>query len=135
MPDSTAPAAAALGRVGFSHNDTTAVVMSPKPAEKTTTVPTPEKGKGKGKAVDENAMEEDDEEEEEDDEEDDDGDDDEDMEEDVLEAVDTSVILPPGTRRSTRAKVDYTSPEAIAKAGVAKTDDDENEDSFTMKDD
>jgi len=125
MSDSTAPAAA--------HNDTT-VVTSPKPAEKTATVPTPDKGKGKGKAVDENAMDEDEEEEEDDDEEEEEGEDDEDMEDEV-EAVDTSVILPPGTRRSTRAKIDYSSAEAIAKAGVPKTDEDDQEDSFTMKED
>ncbi|KAG9010386.1 hypothetical protein FRB93_004226 [Tulasnella sp. JGI-2019a] len=121
MSDAAAPTA---------HDDKTAVT-SPKPA----TVPTPDKGKGK--ASEEHAMEEDDDD---DDDEEDDDDEAEDEEDEVMEEdepVDTSVILPPGTRRSTRAKVDYSSAEAIEKAGVAKTDDDEleHEDSFTMKED
>jgi len=75
----------------------------------------------------------DDDEEDEEEEEGDEEDEDEEME-DIAEAVDPSVILPPGTRRSTRAKVDYSSKEAMEKAGIKSVEDDEaeHEDSFTM---
>jgi len=76
-------------------------------------------------------MDEDDDDEEEEDEVEED-DDDEEMEE--AEALDTEVILPPGTRRSTRAKVDYSSKEAMERAGVKpeEEEDGEHEESFSI---
>ena len=45
------------------------------------------------------------------------------------------MILAPGARRSTRVKVDYTSPEALAKAGLkAESKDEDSDDDVTMKD-
>jgi hypothetical protein len=48
------------------------------------------------------------------------------------------VILAPGARRSTRGvKVDYTSPEALQKAGLKPEgpDEEESDDDVHMKDD
>ena len=45
------------------------------------------------------------------------------------------MILAPGARRSTRVKVDYTSPEALAKAGLKPETADEDEDDVIMNDD
>ncbi|KAJ7187934.1 histone H2A.Z-specific chaperone CHZ1 [Mycena filopes] len=94
-----------------------------------------DKGKGKVVSKDDNAMEEDDEDD--DEEEDDDDDEDESSEEDEEESfndIDPSVIQP---RRTRGVKVDYTSAEALAKAGMtaeeASADDDDTD--VKMKDD
>ena len=52
-----------------------------------------------------------------------------------MEEIDPSAILASG-RRPRGVRVDYTSPEALAKAGItsAADDDDDNEKSFTAKD-
>lgn len=51
-----------------------------------------------------------------------------DQEEDELQEIDPSAILPSGARRSTRGvKVDYSSAEALQKAGL-KADEDDAED-------
>ncbi|KAA1471730.1 hypothetical protein DENSPDRAFT_929786 [Dentipellis sp. KUC8613] len=93
--------------------------------------------KGKGKVVAEpvvadESMDEDDE----DDEEEEEEDEDEDMEEEEdLQEIDPSVILAPG-RRTRGVKVDYTSKEALAKAGLNADDaDDDAEESFVARDD
>ncbi|KAJ6500202.1 histone H2A.Z-specific chaperone CHZ1 [Mycena vitilis] len=90
--------------------------------------------KGKGKVTKDEAMEEDDDDEEEED--DDDDDEEESSEEEVeesLEEIDPSVIQP---RRTRGVKVDYTSAEALAKAGLnAKDEDDEDDEDVQMKDD
>ncbi|EIN11421.1 hypothetical protein PUNSTDRAFT_50420 [Punctularia strigosozonata HHB-11173 SS5] len=93
-------------------------------------------GKGKEKVAQEDtSMDDEDDEEEEEYEE---VTDEEEEEEEDLGAIDPSAILP---RRTRGARVDYTSEEALAKAGIAKgDDDDEAEDSFVagdadMKDD
>ena len=44
------------------------------------------------------------------------------LQEDNFEEIDPSVILPPGSRRTRGTKVDYTSAEAIAKAGLKPED-------------
>ncbi|TFY65735.1 hypothetical protein EVG20_g5352 [Dentipellis fragilis] len=92
-----------------------------------------DKGKGKVAAepvVADESMDEDDEDDEEEEEED------EDMEEDEdLQEIDPSVILAPG-RRTRGVKVDYTSKEALAKAGLNADDaDDDAEESFVARDD
>ncbi|PPQ92988.1 hypothetical protein CVT25_000189 [Psilocybe cyanescens] len=86
-------------------------------------------GKGKGKAVEESTEEEDeDEEDEEDDEEMQSGDEeDEDEEEEEFEEIDPSAILPTG-RRTRGVKVDYTSKEALARAGLQGNEDGEDSD-------
>ncbi|KAI0633234.1 hypothetical protein C8Q77DRAFT_1157459 [Trametes polyzona] len=92
--------------------------------------------KGKGKLVQEEVMDEDeddDEEEEEEEEEDDDME-----EEDDLSELDPSAIINTGGRRTRGVRVDYSSAEALAKAGLKPEDaaeDDENEESFIAKDD
>ncbi|KAI0744085.1 hypothetical protein C8Q80DRAFT_1184923 [Daedaleopsis nitida] len=90
------------------------------------------KGKGKQVQVREDVMDEDEEGDE--DEEDEEEDEDEEMaEEEDFEEIDPSVIT---GRRTRGVRVDYTSPEALAKAGLKPDDeDDENEDSFVAKDD
>jgi len=96
---------------------------------------TSNKGKGKGKDKVEEVEEDEDDEEEED--EDDDMDDDEDEdEEDGFDEIDPGAILPTG-RRTRGVKVDYTSSEALRKAGLKPGDEleDEGEDSFAHDDD
>ncbi|KAJ7079056.1 hypothetical protein B0H15DRAFT_933561 [Mycena belliarum] len=90
----------------------------------------PAADKGKGKVAD--AME-DDEEEEEEEEDDDEEEESEDEEEESFAEIDTSAIRPSRTRG---VKVDYTSPEALAKAGLtAEDNDDEDDEDVKMKDD
>ncbi|KAF8637435.1 hypothetical protein AX17_002821 [Amanita inopinata Kibby_2008] len=91
------------------------------------------KNKGKSRAPVEEAMEEDVEEEEEEEEEEDgeEEDDDEEVEE-SFEEIDPSAIISTG-RRTRGVRVDYTSREALEKAGLTG-DDDEEEDDVTMKD-
>ncbi|KAF8210655.1 hypothetical protein K438DRAFT_1929635 [Mycena galopus ATCC 62051] len=89
----------------------------------------PSADKGKNKVEDTSMEEEDDEDDDDDDDDDDEEEEDEEEEEEVDEEIDPSLI------RSTRTrgvKVDYTSPEALAKAGLTAEDiarnDDEDED-------
>ncbi|RPD57512.1 hypothetical protein L226DRAFT_532035 [Lentinus tigrinus ALCF2SS1-7] len=91
-------------------------------------------GKGKGKQVHDDVMDEDEEEEEEDEEEEDE--DEEMAEEDDLEEIDPSVIIT-SSRRTRGVRVDYSSAEALAKAGLKPeeaAEDDENEESFVAPD-
>ncbi|EIW62649.1 uncharacterized protein TRAVEDRAFT_26300 [Trametes versicolor FP-101664 SS1] len=91
-------------------------------------------GKGKGKLVQEEVMDDDDDDEEEEDEEEED----EDMEEDDYSELDAGAIINTGGRRTRGVRVDYSSAEALAKAGLKPEDaaeDDENEESFIAKDD
>ncbi|KAF7306008.1 CHZ domain-containing protein [Mycena chlorophos] len=89
--------------------------------------------KGKGKVVDQ-SMEEDDEEEEEEEDDDEDGEEEEssEEEEESLQEIDPSAIQP---RRTRGVKVDYTSAEALAKAGLTADDEDEDDEDVQMKDD
>lgn len=61
------------------------------------------------------------------------------QEEDELQEIDPSAILPSGARRSTRGvKVDYSSAEALQKAGLKADEDDAEdagEDSFVATED
>ncbi|KAK0213199.1 histone H2A.Z-specific chaperone CHZ1 [Desarmillaria ectypa] len=95
--------------------------------------PVVDKGKGKAPAKDD-AMEEDEEEEEEDDDDDDDAEEEEEEEEedDDMEEIDPAAILPT-SRRTRGARVDYTSAEALSKAGLTEKDEDDDEDD-KMKD-
>ncbi|KAF9647482.1 hypothetical protein BDM02DRAFT_2663162 [Thelephora ganbajun] len=88
-----------------------------------------DKGKGKVEEVGEGEDEDDEEEDEEMDEEDDD-------DEDEFDEIDPTAVLPPG-RRTRGIKVDYTSSEALRKAGLKPEDDaeEEGEDSFVHDDD
>jgi Histone chaperone domain CHZ/Centromere protein B dimerisation domain len=118
------------------------------------------KGKGKGKAAAGDSMEEDEEEDDEDEEEDED-EEDEEMDEvstplfstrrvatystrltflfilciffqdDSLEEIDPGAILPSSGRRTRGVKIDYTSKEALEKAGLKPETGDEEEDSYT----
>ncbi|KAL0581910.1 Histone H2A.Z-specific chaperone CHZ1 [Marasmius crinis-equi] len=91
------------------------------------------KGKGKAKDTTEDVSMDDDEDDEDDDDDDDDEEeDDDDEEEDSLEEINPEVIV---GRRTRGNKVDYTSAEALAKAGLKQGDaeDDEDEDA-KMKD-
>ncbi|KAJ3557863.1 hypothetical protein NM688_g1242 [Phlebia brevispora] len=84
------------------------------------TAAAPSVDKGKGKLVQDHVMDEDDEDEDEDDEDDEAEDEDEEMaEEESLDDIDPSVIQP---RRTRGVRVDYTSPEALAKAGLKPSD-------------
>ncbi|KAH9942354.1 uncharacterized protein BXZ73DRAFT_97768 [Epithele typhae] len=90
--------------------------------------------KGKGKMVEDTSMDDDDDEEEEEEEEDED---EEMAEEEEFEEIDTSAIIT-GGRRTRGVRVDYSSAEAHAKAGLQAgeaAEDDENEDSFVARDD
>ncbi|KAH9892673.1 hypothetical protein C8Q73DRAFT_67867 [Cubamyces lactineus] len=94
-----------------------------------------DKGKGKGKFVQDDVMDEDEDDEEEEEEEEED--EDEMEEEDDLSELDPSQIINSG-RRTRGVRVDYSSAEALAKAGLKPEDaaeDDENEESFVAKDD
>ncbi|KAF9467464.1 hypothetical protein BDZ94DRAFT_1249449 [Collybia nuda] len=107
-------------------NNTTAVV-----ADSTNNVTSPkDKGKGKSTAVADESMEEDEEEEEEDD--DNEEEDDDEEEEEDFEEIDPSAILPTG-RRTRGVRVDYSSEEALKKAGLQATDQDDDSDTDAMK--
>ncbi|KAH8107872.1 hypothetical protein BXZ70DRAFT_913047 [Cristinia sonorae] len=106
------------------------------PVEQPAKADAPSPSKGKGKAVQEVAM--DDDEDDDDDDEAEDEDDDDEMEEDNLEEIDTSAILAPGARRSTRGvRIDYSSEEALKKAGLTpeQAEEEEHEDTFVAPDD
>ncbi|KIK37256.1 hypothetical protein CY34DRAFT_810513 [Suillus luteus UH-Slu-Lm8-n1] len=99
---------------------------SPAKKDATSPVKSPDsKGKGKAKGPAEDVSME---EEEEDEEEEDDEEGDEEMEEeeddDDHEEIDPSAILP---RRTRGTRVDYTSEEALKKAGLTKDDHDEDD--------
>ncbi|EPQ57103.1 hypothetical protein GLOTRDRAFT_127480 [Gloeophyllum trabeum ATCC 11539] len=98
-------------------------------------VTSPSGDKGKGKFVQPDVeMADDDDDEEDDEEEEEEEEEEEAEEEDSLAEIDPSVILPTG-RRTRGVKVDYTSPEALAKAGLKPEDKDEDEeDTFEAKD-
>ncbi|KDR67560.1 hypothetical protein GALMADRAFT_147099 [Galerina marginata CBS 339.88] len=89
-------------------------------------------GKGKSKAVEEHADEEDEEEEEEEDEEMASDEEEEEEVEEEFEEIDPTAILPTG-RRTRGVKVDYTSQEALAKAGLQANEDDDSDDDVEMK--
>ncbi|KAJ6498993.1 hypothetical protein C8R45DRAFT_980631 [Mycena sanguinolenta] len=99
--------------------------------------PVSDKGKNKVSKED-TSMEEDEEDEEDDDDEDDEDDDEEeetDEEDNSPEKIDVSAIR---SKRTRGVKVDYTSPEALAKAGLTPEDiarDDEDDDDVKMKED
>ncbi|KAK0195019.1 histone H2A.Z-specific chaperone CHZ1 [Armillaria mellea] len=95
--------------------------------------PAVDKGKGKAPAKADDAMEQD-EEDDEDDEDDDDAEEeeDEDEEDDDMAEIDPAAILPT-SRRTRGARVDYTSVEALSKAGLTEKDEDDDEDD-KMKD-
>ncbi|KAG6877581.1 Histone H2A.Z-specific chaperone [Termitomyces sp. T159_Od127] len=88
------------------------------------------KGKGKAPAADESMEVEEDDEEDDDDE---DGEDDEEDAEETYEEIDPSAILSTG-RRTRGVKVDYTSKEALERAGLADEKDDDDDDDVVMKD-
>ncbi|TBU33929.1 hypothetical protein BD309DRAFT_1008335 [Dichomitus squalens] len=97
----------------------------------------PPASKGKGKAVQEDVIDDDDEDDEDDEEEEED-EDEEMAEEEDFEEIDPSVIINTGGRRTRGVRVDYTSPEALAKAGLKPEDaveEDEHEEAFVAKDD
>ncbi|KAE9403936.1 hypothetical protein BT96DRAFT_989914 [Gymnopus androsaceus JB14] len=93
-----------------------------------------DKGKGKSKAPKEDeSMEDDDEDDEDEDDDDDDEEeeeDDEDEEDESMTEIDPSMIV---GRRTRGIKVDYTSKEALEKAGLKDQKDDEDDDE-EMKD-
>ncbi|KAJ7346944.1 hypothetical protein DFH08DRAFT_1080881 [Mycena albidolilacea] len=96
----------------------------------------PDKGKNKvGKEDTSMEEEDDDSEEEESEEEEDDDDEDEEEADDSKEKIDPSAIR---SRRTRGVKVDYTSPEALAKAGLTAQDiagDDDDDEDVAMKED
>lgn len=60
------------------------------------------------------------------------------MQEDDYSELDAGAIINTGGRRTRGVRVDYSSAEALAKAGLKPEDaaeDDENEESFIAKDD
>ena len=60
------------------------------------------------------------------------------MQEEDFEEIDPSAIINTGGRRTRGVRVDYTSAEALAKAGLKPEDvveEDEHEESFVAKDD
>ncbi|KAF9446229.1 hypothetical protein P691DRAFT_777021 [Macrolepiota fuliginosa MF-IS2] len=96
----------------------------------TTTVTSPNnKGKGKAAATEEPMhVEEEEEEDDDDDDDDDDAEEEEDDEvEETFEEIDPSAIVPSG-RRTRGVRVDYTSAEALAKAGLKAEDLEKDED-------
>ncbi|RDX42733.1 hypothetical protein OH76DRAFT_1410902 [Lentinus brumalis] len=91
--------------------------------------------KGKGKQVRDDVMDED-EDDDEDEEEEEEDEDEEMAEEDDFEEIDPSAIIT-SSRRTRGVRVDYSSAEALAKAGLKPeeaAEDDENEESFVVQD-
>ncbi|KAF9050155.1 hypothetical protein BJ165DRAFT_1456721 [Panaeolus papilionaceus] len=86
--------------------------------------------KGKGKAVDDSMEEDEEDVEEEDDDAGSGEEEDEEEEEEEFEEIDPQAIL---GRRTRGVKVDYTSKEALAKAGLNGNEDDEEDDDVEMK--
>ncbi|KAK0476802.1 histone H2A.Z-specific chaperone CHZ1 [Armillaria novae-zelandiae] len=95
--------------------------------------PAVDKGKGKAPAKEDDAMEQDEEDDEDDEDEDDaEEEEEEDEEDDDMAEIDPAAILPT-SRRTRGARVDYTSAEALSKAGLTGKDEDDDEDD-KMKD-
>jgi len=95
---------------------------------------TPPNTKGKGKVTKEEVNEVEDEEDDEMDEDEDDDDDDDD-DEDEFDEIDPQAVLPSG-RRTRGVRVDYSSAEALRKAGLKPEDDGEDEEeSFIHEED
>ncbi|KAJ1304297.1 hypothetical protein OPQ81_005457 [Rhizoctonia solani] len=123
MSDSTA--------ITKPEGETTAAGVTEPSTTQTTNPASSPAGKGKGKATaaddsmdvdeDDDDDEDDDEEEEEEEEEDDD-----EAEEDLNE-IDPSVIIPEGRSRRNRPKVDYSSAEAHARAGLNPGEEEDDE--------
>ncbi|KAG2135505.1 hypothetical protein DEU56DRAFT_756636 [Suillus clintonianus] len=99
---------------------------SPAKKDAVTSLKSPDsKGKGKAKVpLEDVSMEEEEEDEEEEDDDDSDKEMEEEEEEDDHEEIDPSAILP---RRTRGTRVDYTSEEALKKAGLTKDDHDDDE--------
>ncbi|KAG5651866.1 hypothetical protein H0H81_007113 [Sphagnurus paluster] len=96
------------------------------------TVASPSKGKGKAPAADQ-SMEEDEEDEEEEDDEEEEEEDEDDEADETFDEIDPSVII--GGRRTRGVKVDYTSKEALERAGLQDNEKDEEDDEdVEMKD-
>ncbi|KAJ3855248.1 histone H2A.Z-specific chaperone CHZ1 [Lentinula lateritia] len=105
-------------------------------AEATQPIDASPNAKGKGKAPKEDhSMDEDEDEEDDEDDEDEeegsDGSEEEEDEDDSMEEIDPSVIM--AGRRTRGKKVDYTSAEAIAKAGLKSSEKEEDDDDDEMK--
>ncbi|QRV93769.1 syndecan domain-containing protein [Ceratobasidium sp. AG-Ba] len=87
------------------------------------------KGKGKAKQVEDDSMEVEDEEDEDEDEEEEEEEDDDDDDDEDLSEINPEAIIPSGGGRPRRNRpvIDYSSQEAMAKAGVdpAKVNDDD----------
>ncbi|KAG1793761.1 uncharacterized protein BJ212DRAFT_1481229 [Suillus subaureus] len=100
---------------------------SPAKKDATTVIKSPDsKGKSKAKVPAEDiSMEEEEEEEEEEDEEEGEEEMEEEEEEDELEEIDPSAIV---SRRTRGVRVDYTSEEALEKAGLTKDDHEDDDD-------
>ncbi|KAG2055386.1 hypothetical protein BDR06DRAFT_996084 [Suillus hirtellus] len=101
---------------------------SPVKKDATSPIKSPDsKGKGKTKAPAEDVSMEEEEEEEEEEEDEEEGDEEmeEEEEEDDHEEIDPGAILP---RRTRGTRVDYTSEEALKKAGLTKDDHDDDDD-------
>ncbi|KAJ3936795.1 MAG: hypothetical protein NXY57DRAFT_984253 [Lentinula lateritia] len=84
------------------------------------------KGKGKAPKEDQSMDEDEDEEDDEDDEDEEEGSEEEEDEDDSMEEIDPSVIM--AGRRTRGKKVDYTSAEALAKAGLKVNEEDDEDD-------
>lgn len=98
---------------------------------KPTSTQATDKAKGKGKSVEVREDENGDDEEEDDEEDDemDEDDDDDDDDEETFDEIDPRAIM---GRRTRGVKVDYTSTEALRKAGLAEEEgEEEGEESFT----
>ncbi|KAF9073638.1 hypothetical protein BDP27DRAFT_1444965 [Rhodocollybia butyracea] len=85
------------------------------------------KGKGKASKEDESMEEDDDDDDDDEDDDDEDGSEEEEEEEDSMAEIDPTAILAPG-RRTRGVKVDYTSAEALKKAGLKDQKDEDDED-------
>ncbi|KAJ4483830.1 histone H2A.Z-specific chaperone CHZ1 [Lentinula aciculospora] len=91
------------------------------------------KGKGKAPKEDQSMEEEEDDDDEDDEDEDDEeeGSEEEEDEDDSLEEINPSAIM--SGRRTRGVKVDYTSAEALAKAGLKNNEKDDDDDDEEMK--
>ncbi|GAW10636.1 histone-specific chaperone chz1 [Lentinula edodes] len=89
------------------------------------------KGKGKAPKEDQSMDEDEDDDDDEDDEDEEEGSEEEEDEDDSMEEIDPSVIM--AGRRTRGKKVDYTSAEALAKAGLKSSEKEEDDDDDEMK--
>ncbi|KAF8518721.1 hypothetical protein JB92DRAFT_2054898 [Gautieria morchelliformis] len=97
------------------------------------TAPVEDKGKGKIVNADDAMEEDDDDDDEEGEDEEEEAEDDDMEEEDEYQEIDAGAILPQG-RRTRGVKVDYTSPEALKKAGLDSGDGAEADEEDEFKD-